>query len=302
MRPWIRRSILWLGLALCLYAVWQAHAHIGDEVRRIDAQTWILLSVLLGLSWFLAVAAWRQYLAAYTGDRAAWRLAVRQIGILLVGKYVPTGVFGFVARLYDEPGARRGPLLWAGIAEQSIGVAMPVCFGGLLLLLAHTGHPAWIALVPVLPAFALGGLLILHRVAGRIPLLRRYPNGPEPGRLRALQAAALQLGVQVAWAGAILVLVSALFGVDPYAACGVAGAFGLAIAAGMLVVFVPGGIGVREAVLIGLAAPWLGTSQALFVAGLLRIFSTVVDLVGGAAAALLGSGEDSAPRTSGDRG
>src|SRR5690606_16560486 len=100
-------------------------------------------------------------------------------------------------------------------------------------------------------------------------------------------AATLQFILQTVWVTTIIVVAGQLFDLDFHAALGMAGAFLLAVAAGMLVVIAPGGIGVREAALVGLTSAWLDTVQAVFLSALLRILSTMLDLLAGIAAGLL---------------
>jgi glycosyltransferase 2 family protein len=60
--------------------------------------------------------------------------------------------------------------------------------------------------------------------------------------------------------------------------------FALGWLAGMVVVFAPGGIGVREAVLVALLAPRVGSADAIVIAAASRIFLTASDLFAGVAA------------------
>ena len=285
---WARRAVLWLGLSLCVYAVWRARAYTGQAIQRVGLATWLAVAVMLVATWGLAVMAWRRYLLAYTAQLQGWRASMRQLGLLLVGKYVPGGVFGFLARLYDEPAAPRERLFWAGLAEQSVGLAMAIAMGGVLYLAAQRQATAWLLLVLALPAVAVPGLRLLQRSAGSLPWLRQYsPGAVLPDRRQLLLATTLQLSQLLAWAGLILVLVHSLFGLHGHAALGIAGAFCLAVAAGMLAVFAPGGIGVREATLVVLVSPWLDTKQAIFLSALLRLLGTLLDMFAGALAALL---------------
>jgi uncharacterized membrane protein YbhN (UPF0104 family) len=72
----------------------------------------------------------------------------------------------------------------------------------------------------------------------------------------------------------------------------VSGAYALAVVAGIAVVFLPGGIGVREAVFVGLASSRLDTPTALQLALALRIAMSVFDLIAGAGCLLLRGAAD----------
>lgn len=289
LRRWLKWAALWLGLLLCVYALWRARDVASDAIDRMDMATWATVALLLAAGWWLAVMAWRRYVQAYAGHALPWRVAMRQLGLLLVGKYVPGGVFGFLARLYDAPVAPRERLFWAGLAEQATGVAMPIAFGGVLYLAAQQESLAWLGLVLPLPLLAVAGIWLLHRFAARLPWLNRHAGiSSAPAWRHVGMAVILQCAHLVAWTVLIAVLAHLLFEVSSYTLVGIAGAFCLAVAAGMLVVFAPGGIGVREAVLIGLASPWLDTTQAIFLSALLRMLSSATDASAGLIAVACG--------------
>jgi uncharacterized membrane protein YbhN (UPF0104 family) len=85
------------------------------------------------------------------------------------------------------------------------------------------------------------------------------------------------------------------------AAIGIAGAFSLAVTLGMLAIFAPGGIGIREVVFVLLCGPWLDGNAALLLAAAMRILAVIFDLFAGAVAVLLGlaRGEPLPPRSRG---
>lgn len=283
---WAKRVVLWLGLLLCVYAVWRARGVAGDAIARIGLMIWAAVVLMLILCWWLSVMAWRGYVRAYTGRPLDWRIAMRQLGLLLVGKYIPGGVFGFLARLHDDPLAPRERLFWAGLVEQIIGVAMPAVLGSVLYLAARQQAYAWLGLISSLPLLAVGGAWLLHRFATGLQWLgRRVGAIRSPAWRQLLSATTLQLAQQLVWAALVIALTQSLFGLDGYSALGVAGAFWWAVAVGMLAVFAPGGIGVREIALIGLASPWLDMKQAIFLSALLRILSSVMDVGAGVIAA-----------------
>lgn len=287
-KAWFKRIVLWVGLLLCLYALWRAHALVGDAAQGISLAGWTLVGALLVLAWGLAIVAWRQYLLAYTEEDPGWTTSMRQVGLLLVGKYLPGGVFGFLARLYDSPSELRTRLVWAGLAEQVVSVGMLVTVGGVLYLAAIRSEATWLCMAIAIPVLGAAGVRLMHRSASSVRLLReRFGASQSPAWPDLLLANTSQLVQLLTWAGLVVLLANELYDLDVFAASGLAGAFMLAVAAGMLVIFVPGGIGVREGVLIGLTSPWLDMGQAIFLAALLRIISSVLDVLAGAAAAMI---------------
>lgn len=281
-----KQVVLWLGLLMCVYALWRSRMLMTDAVGRAGIMGWACVACLLVGGWGFAVVAWRWYLLAYTGQVPSWRAAMRQMGLLLIGKYIPGGVFGFLARLYDQAGVSRQRLFWAGLAEQSVGVVMPITLGGVLYL-AAVWHIAWLCLALSLPLLAVAGIRLLHRLAEWLPWTRRHVVAELPAWRMLLLAATGQLAQLLFWVALAAMLAHALFGLEIQAALGVAGAFLLAVAAGMLVVFVPGGIGVREVALVGLASYWVEMPQATFLTALLRILSSALDLAAGGVAAVI---------------
>lgn len=281
--------MLWLGLFLCLYALWHSRVLLGEAVSQISATGCVTVVIMLIAGLSLAMMAWRQYLIAYARRDPGWRVAMRQLGLLLVGKYVPGGVFGFMARLYDQPGIPRLPLFWAGLVEQVVGVAMSAALGGILFLAAVRTDMAWLGLVLPLPWLAVAGVWMLHRFAAGLPWLRRHASdSTQPVWPELLSSITMQLAQLVAWAVLVAVLASELFGMDGYAAMGLAGAFLVAVTVGMLAIFAPGGIGVREAALVVLASLWLDTQQAVVLSAILRLLSSVMDACAGGLSVLLG--------------
>jgi len=284
---WLKRVILWSGLLLCMYALWLSRALAGDAIGRVSAAGWGSVALLLALSWLLSVLAWRQYLRAYTGHEPGWRTAMRQLGLLLIGKYIPGGVFGFLARVQDQTDdASRHQLFSAGLAEQSVGIAMPIALGGTLYL-ATNQHLAWLGLTLLLPLLASIGVKLLHHCLAWLPWLRRHSTIEAPAWRDLLPAPTLQLAQLLSWVALVAMLAHELYGLSAYAALGISGAFLLAIAAGMLTILAPGGIGVREAALVALASHWLDTPQAIFLSALLRLLSSLLDMGAGLATIFL---------------
>jgi len=249
---------------------------------------WVIIGLFLIAIWALAVASWREYLRAYQLNDSRWRTACRHLGMLLVGKYIPGGIFGFMMRIYDQPKEQRQRLLWASLADQSCGVAMPVIMGICMMVIESQRNGLWsIALLPI-PILAAMGIRALHRIVRHLPLASRYTpplNAPSTGAL--CFATSMQLFQVIAWSGLVAIVAQQLYGLDIHAACGLAGAYLLAVAAGMLIVFLPSGIGAREAALVTLSAPWLELSQAIYLAALLRVLSSILDILAGAISAAI---------------
>ncbi len=285
----LKRYLLWAGLALCIYALWRSQALSMKRHEQLDLPHWIYAGFLLTLILLFAIASWRTYLRAYLLNEADWHTATRQLGLLLIGKYIPGGIFGFLLRIYDQPRTQRLKLLWASIADQSIGLGTTTLVAGVLMATASQRNWLWMILILPIPLLANAGIVLLHHCAKWVPWLSRHTNtAPDAHNGQLCLAASFQLCQAVTWAVLVAMLTTQLYDLPPYAAIGTAGAYLLAVGAGMLMVFLPGGIGAREAALTALASPWIDLPQALYLGALMRILTSLVDVAAGAGSATLG--------------
>ena len=280
---WILQAVLWIGVTLCAIAVVAAASSPSLDLGvSLSPASWVLLlTVPLG-GWFCAVAAWRCMVSSAAGPAQSWQQSLRQSGLILMGKYLPGGVFGFLARLYDAEKSVRARHLVAGIGEQIIGLASALFVGAICYASASLGQPRILFLIMLAPflcsAVALVCLRVLSRIFSTCPRRRGREYAP------ALAAASLLAIQQVGWAALAGLVAADIGGLSPIEAVGVGGSFCLAVAAGLLVFIIPGGIGIREGGIIFLAATWLGPAEAIVVASLLRLATTALDLLAGAVA------------------
>lgn len=195
--------------------------------------------------------------------------------------YLPGGIFGFLARVYDEAPHSRQAVFWAGLIEQAAGLAMPSVIGATLYWAATRQQWAWLLLLLPLPLLAVHFTVALHRLSSYLPILRRYamPQAPAPGLL--LKAISTQFLLLITWAALVAVLAQQLFTLSAYAALGIASAFLLAVAAGIIIIIAPGGIGAREAALYAIASQWLPPADALLLAAFLRLITSGIDMFAG---------------------
>jgi uncharacterized membrane protein YbhN (UPF0104 family) len=114
--------------------------------------------------------------------------------------------------------------------------------------------------------------------------VRRLPGlgGVELAGLPGLVAR--YIGVWCVFGLAFWLAARALYSIPAADLARYTGAFAAAWVVGFVIVFVPGGIGVREGVLVFLLRGRLGEAEAVVLATASRIAFTLVDLVGGGAA------------------
>ena len=182
---------------------------------------------------------------------------------------------------------------------------MPARVAGASLAVETAAIVAGAALVAplLLAGDALGAaiaVIILHTVAVAAVAAARWPRAGRAARAalaravgagaavrpaEAARAVGLFAGAWLVFGLALWVTARALFAVPAGEFLPMAGAFAIAWIAGFAAVIAPGGIGVREAVLVGLLGPRIGEAEAILLAAASRIAFTLVDL-GGALAAV----------------
>ena len=212
-----------------------------------------------------------------------------------LGKYVPGTAWAYLAQmeLSRRHGARRAAslltmLLGAALSVlTAVVVAVPAVLDG-----GVEGVPGWVTWTAVaLATVALGVVVVRPDVA--VGLVRSVA-----GRVRRAAVPDLAVGGSaVRWAVAWSFGSWVLYGlhlaaiIDPLGASGLTGTvtalgtFALAWVAGFLVVIAPAGVGVREAVMVAVLGPVVGTGAALAAALLSRFLVIAAELVlaGGAA-------------------
>lgn len=300
---WVRLVLL-LAVCACagaaLYANWsQAREAV------VELPLWVLPSaVLAGMLGLAAqMLAWRSLLAGL-GSPLPRTVAARVMFVGQLGKYLPGSVWAFVAQVelardWNVPRSRGAAATLVAIAV-TVAVSLAVAAVALPLSSVEAARRWWWALAaaPVV-------LACLHpRVLGwGIGLVARpfarFREVAEAGPLRiGGGAVAASVGwTLVAWVplGAHVWLLTWAVGGPALASVGPAvGAYALAWTLGLLVVFAPAGLGVREVVLVVALAPVVDAGAALVVAVLSRLVMTVAD-VGWAGLALLLSGSANRP-------
>lgn len=192
-----------------------------------------------------------------------------------LGKYVPGSVWQYAGRV----GLARGRGVPVQVAFTSIAAEI-----GYSALAA--GAVSGLLVGPVAGAAILVGLAVVALCLGS-DVGARLARGSAvvTATLRAAPvAAALYVLVWGLYGVAFWSTGRALFAVPTSALARYMGVFALAWLAGLVAVFAPGGIGVREAVIVALLGSRLGEANAIVLAATSRIVLTAIDLVAGAVA------------------
>lgn len=292
----VRRTLLavlfWMGLALCVYVIKEHWRELRELLVGVGVGGAVVVALAFVLAWAAAVSSWRNVVFAYGDIGMNWSEAARQLALLLLGKYLPGGIWGFAARLADS--ASRQPLAnmaAAGLTEQWFGLVLVTLVGSVGWVAAELNTPFVLFGVFALPAVAMASHSIMRKSLRRVwqYLPARWQQKIEirkdhVDKLSLWKAATLTTAQVVLMLAVVGFLLMSAFNVDITTALAVAGGYGLAVTVGMLVVFAPGGILVREGIFVVLCQGWLTQGEAIVLAGGLRLAFTIFDLGAGLAA------------------
>ncbi|WP_291378097.1 lysylphosphatidylglycerol synthase domain-containing protein [Demequina sp.] len=285
--PWLRITF---GVAAIGLAVWA----IASDWERVSAAYLAMPTsssvIALGLSFAYVLASLQ-----------SWRLVARDLGMFFgirdsgmvflvgqMGKYIPGGVWNIVAgaELARDRGATRSRAFAALALSMLISIATGVILASIALLFVPGDTPSWVrafaiglpvAAVALVPRFLTKLLDFAFRVTRRTPL-----DAPVTGR--RIAGAAAWSGLSWTFAGLQLWILSVGLGMEatPSTVLLAVGGFAAAWLVGLAVVFVPAGLGAREAVLFPLLAAHLARPDIIVVIVLSRVLFTVADVVLGA--------------------
>ncbi|HYS00340.1 MAG TPA: lysylphosphatidylglycerol synthase domain-containing protein [Gemmatimonadales bacterium] len=253
------------------------------HVTLAIAPAWIAGSVVLVfLTYVMQIESWRRILAGW-GQRIAFGPAARTWSVANLGRYVPGKVWsvaGLVV-LAQRAGVAPGPAAASAFVVQAVTLGSAVA-----VVAAVTPRSA-----PPL-RLALAGLAALATIL----VLVWRPTAVWLGRLVSPMAPLEPLAPSAVFASTVLTVLSwgtygaalwmlarGLIPDAPLPLTTAIGAFTLGYILGLLALFAPGGVGVRELVLVGLLAPSLGSGGAVAVSLASRVLLTLTE----AAAALL---------------
>jgi hypothetical protein len=289
----LNASILIAGLGFCVFALKRLQGEYPLHASFSASGVLVAASCAIVALWATAFA-WQRYMKAFLGEHLPPLEAMYQICMMQIGKYVPVMIGGFLARISANAGnlstrriviATTVELIGAMGSARVIGidcyvlVRMPIVapVAAAVSLSIVWFMPSLLAIVPMLYARLRVGLGMKSVAA---------VDGPEPGALR--RALAFQYAQMLVMAIFIVAVISQVFpDLSLRSSILMAGAYLISIVAGIAVVFLPGGVGVREAVFVWLASGELATTEALQLALAMRIAMSLLDLAAGATSVVL---------------
>jgi uncharacterized membrane protein YbhN (UPF0104 family) len=263
----------------------------GATALRRDWIGLLLASACIGAGYALLIAAWRLLLARWNSPLDV-RSATRIWFVSSLGKYVPGKVWaiGAMAILARDAGASPLAATGSAIIMQLVNLAAGfavVALAGAGELLANNPvlrGAAWVALATIVIGLAFGPQLLVWAVTTAARLLRRPPvDMPLISRGTLVLVFTANVAAWVAYGIGFGLFWRALLGSGGGISMAVLAVYTASYLVGFLILFAPGGIGVREAVLasllisLRLATP---AEAALLAAGS-RVWLTVVEVLPG---------------------
>ena len=285
-------GLLLVGLALAFVGL-RVATYVEDLGRAAAMPgTWgaVALSALLyGLLSLLLVLGWRVILGGINaGFAVSYWDSFEVYGRSQIAKYVPGNIFHFFGRqlLGRDKGWRQTAIALASVVETLL---LGSSAAALVLLFGALNRPALFDVVPPL-VLALGVVvavaapLILLRHGARLPGLRRLTGlrdaeslgrGPAVWRAFMIYTVFFLATAAVYWVLIDLVVGEASVDLLP----GVATAFVSGWLLGNMTPSAPGGIGVREAVMLPQLSALLGEPQAVVIVIMFRLVTIGGDVL-----------------------
>jgi len=224
----------------------------------------------------------------------AWRVILLELGpavstarvlrIFVVGflsKYVPGKLPGLVAtaKVANSGGVGLVRLASAGALSMSLGLLTALTvglFAGVEIMGAQAG---WLALAAAVLVAVLAWPQVVNRVSNRILRLTRREPADRMASARSIRLTVAWQSVSWILSGLHLWVLAMALGASPLRSLALCvGAFPLATAVGLVAVFTPDGIGVREAVLTAALTVVLPVPAAAVVALASRLVCTVAEI------------------------
>jgi hypothetical protein len=296
----VRRWLVWLGqgllaVAVVVFASRALLRHWG-EFRALDID-WsleavpLVLAVLAVLATYaVLIEAWRRVVIGW-GQSLRYTTAARIWCLSNMGRYLPGKVWSIagLAVLAQRVGV-------SGWAATGSAVAMQALAVGTGVSVVAFAAPHAVSPLQLLAAFVIAVGVVWFLVSRRLSsLLARIARADVTLRPLTPQAAAIAgVATLVAWVAygvAFWLLARGLLPGADLSARAAVGVFAAGYIVGLLAIFAPGGLGVRELVFIAILAPRLGSGGAVGLAVASRLLLTMTEVVAALVALALGTRE-----------
>ena len=286
-----RRTIRILAIAIAITVAALAVRSLRRTWRSAAQQpvvwhfsiSWILAAaVVAALTYLVLIETWRRTAIGY-GQQVPFAGATRVWILSNFGKYFGSlGIAAGMAVLAPSAGLTAAVAVTAAVIVQALSLATGVGLSAVLAWdpIVRLG-PGYAAGAVLVGAAAVAGVVVLHSPQAlgwlRSILPERAPNP------RAASISTLGLGIAgnvLAWCGYGLVMVllsRGLFATPAPTLAEATSAYTVSYLVGLLAIFVPAGLGLREAIFTALLAPTAGVEVAAALALASRLLLTAVE-------------------------
>ena len=268
---------------LVAVAVARSWSDVRETVGRIAPYELLASEALVLFGLLLSALTWR--IAMRELDSSVHVAAASKIYLLgQLGKYLPGSLWAVAAQtaLAKRSGVPPSRGASAGIVAIGINIVTGFTLGALLvpsLLSGGVWRSLLVVAVVALCAVALSPVVLTRLVNAGLRLVRSPLLERQVSWRGMLSASGLSFTSWLSYGLSVWVLAVGV-GATPLEALPLClGGVALAMTLGVLVVIVPSGIGVREAIIVGALSPVLSSSDALAVALVARLVFTLADLL-----------------------
>ncbi len=295
-KPKTRTALVWIAqalLAVILIAFVGRSVFLNwTELGTLDVTfqirpLWIIAAAMtVLLTYGILIEAWRRIVLGWS-QTLNYGPAMRIWCLSNLGRYLPGKVWSVagLAVLAQQAGV-------AGWAAAGSAVVMQMMAIGTGALVVSVGAPGAATPLALTVAVCRAGCVVIFLVWE--PLVNRIVRMIRPGlEFRALPvqtallATAVTLASWLAYGMAFWMLANGIFGGADLSAFQATGVFAAGYIVGLLALFAPGGVGVRELVFVALLAPVLGSGGALGLSIAARLLLTATELLAALGALLV---------------
>lgn len=285
LKTWVRGSALLVALgflALLVRSQWPALRGVDWQVRP----ALLLLSlVLLEVTWLVELSIWR-FLLSRLGGALPWRRAAQAWFLANIMRYIPGNIWQFVglAELAADDGVSRVVGFTSIALHQLLSTLVGLALAAVYLAIA--GQAAWLdAIRPALWLVPLGLLLCHPRLLqwALNQMLRMSKQPPVQVRLTAGQVGLAMAGYLTVWllmGSSFTLLAAAVLPTTPQPWAAWVATWAAAYVIGYLLLVAPGGLGVREGILVLLLSELIAAPLPIIVALAARLWLVAGELLG----------------------
>jgi uncharacterized membrane protein YbhN (UPF0104 family) len=266
--------------------VWENWSQVKDASFTLRAVPFILSTLIFAFSYFIQIGAW--YLITLKLKIALSPHDTLKIWFYSqLGKYLPGKIWLFLSRFhfYESKGQSKKVISIALYLEViTMIVAAGLIFLAALILFkemksVYSGKTFWWILLPFISAFVCLHPRILEKIINWI--LAQFKRDPVSLSISYLDILFILFVCIVSWViGGIgfYLFVDSVYPVAPSYILFLTGALAISSTLGLMAVFAPSGLGVREGALVYLLSYMMPGGVAVIISILTRIWITLIEI------------------------